>query len=146
MVTTTGTQITIVFADAAEQPSPDPFRFLASRTTRITEQPPAGSHAFGLHASEGMESWEARLTADEAQHLIHLLEQAPTSEMHPGSASFDGIMYLLEVFRAGGTLSFQWMNEDWKYDKKNPREAWERVVAVVDYALELTKNARPANE
>lgn len=143
MPITTGERIIIVLAEAAGRPVPQP-RIMAYRTIRVSELPPAESPAFALHISEGIQEREARLTTAESRHLTTLLEQLPPQSMAAGIASFDGVMYELVVVRAEQTLSFDWQNEDWRYDPHSPNEEWERVAAVADYVLQLVKMAGPA--
>jgi hypothetical protein len=133
----TAKRIVIVLAKAVDRPTPE--RRLLTPDIRVVELPSAESPTFVLHITEGVEEKERRLSTAESRHLATLLEQLPSQSMRAGPRSFDGVTYELMVVQADQILSFGWQNEDWRYDPDSPREAWERVSAIVDYVLELVK-------
>lgn len=133
----TGTQIIIIPAEGAHQPLPRSEPFPCSHFIRITEVPDTAPRIFALHTSDRTEKKNVTLSAEESQHLLSLLEALPTQDMAAAAASFDGIVYQMLVPRAETVLYFDWQNEDWKYDTAYPKEAWEAVAAVANYALNL---------
>ena len=136
----TGKRITIVLAEAADYPAPEPR--LLTHDIRVVELPPAESPTFVLHTTEGIQEREARLSDAESRHLATLLEQLPPQSMTADIRSFDGVTYELMVVQADQTLSFGWQNEDWRYDPDSPKEAWEQVAAITDYVLQLVRRER----
>jgi hypothetical protein len=137
MPITTGIQIIILLAGYADRPASSSQHMLVDKTIHLVELPTPGT--FTLHISEGLHTRKAQLSAAEAQQLATLLTQLPPDSMTAELASFDGIIYELDVIQAEKSLSFHWQNEDWRYDAHHPIDKWKPVAALADYVLKLVK-------
>ena len=139
MPVTTATQIIIDLAGYMQQVASPPSDLLANQIIYLRELPPAGSGAFALRVLVGDNRTETQLSAAEAEQLATLLAQLPAHSMAAPARSFDGVTYELTIRQAEHTLTFHWQNDDWQFSLPDSRPKWERVAALVVYALNLAQ-------
>jgi hypothetical protein len=91
-----------------------------------------------LEVQEGFQTpWAAPLTPTQAEQLASLLEHLPAASPPQGLSSLDGQHYRLRVLSSATPLVCEWGNEAWRWADPTTRPAWEAIVALTNFVLQL---------